>query len=157
MDLWGSLIENSTIHQPVRQQKHSSYIVLRKVGRNNSVSNCPSTEDLEPLTSSKRKRRVVYGCKHFPEVEAKAKANWSCEFCGGARLIEHATRSNEVVLSLEINELLVREHTTSQTHDDEYTFCKVLIKFFLCCDRICQSYSCLVMPSEWIAMIRVFH
>lgn len=127
MDLWGSLIENSTIHQPIRQPNYASYVVLRKVGGNNSVSYCPSTEDLERRTSFKRKRRVVYGCKHFPEVEAEAKANWSCEFCGGARLIEHATRSNEVVLSLEINELLVREHTTSQTHDDEYTFCRLLI------------------------------
>lgn len=97
---------------PYQHKSYASYIVLRKVGRNNAVSYCPSTEDLNipdtpALPHSQRNRKTVYGCKHFPEIEADVVSTWSCEFCRGAKLIEEAARSNADLLCLDIDELLV--------------------------------------------------
>ena len=59
----------------------------------------------------------MFGCKHFPEVEISERANWSCEFCDGAKLIEQASRSNEAVSSLDIDKLLVCHHCLGASHE----------------------------------------
>lgn len=101
-----------------QQPCYSSYINLRNMGHSSNNNNnhndnavscvLPSSEEFGyKSVLQRRNRTLVFGCRHFPAVEVQTKANWSCEFCHGAKLIEQASRSNEAVSSLDIDKLLV--------------------------------------------------
>ncbi len=130
----GIKVQRPTImQQPGGLQAQQTYIVLRKVGRNNAVSYCPSTEEIcgmqsstnhaPTLPSSVKSIRlgtgadsgqtnatpdvVTAGCLHFPDASVDEMTQAPCEFCQGAKLIDDATRNSAALLSLSLEDILV--------------------------------------------------